>query len=371
MSSTTTLKDPTPSFGDPYDILHVLPSATNAEITKAYRKLALQLHPDKQSGKSENAKADVNKEFHKLQQARNFLLEAEFSDQKRIYDQQRESNRRRQQDTQKREASMSERRKAMRDELKRKEELSNIDKGAVNRNIRRNQRQEEEVLNNLRKEGKRRRQEYAERTSSAADIELSRKRRLDQKALLEARQVRLKWSRKRLSKSPSEHSLAEILEKFGTIEGVELIGGKGNAALITFSNPTSCKQCVDFYRFSEEMRASYVGKRKEDQDEVDEHEEVPTVTLNRDGENLRERQARQLAEREKILREMEENDEGLAGKRADITVPLREKSKNNFPLQFPANRDFHALSTPLEKLQHMERLVFGDSTVQAWENAVH
>lgn len=35
---------------DPYDILKIQPSATEAEIRKAYRKLSLILHPDKETG---------------------------------------------------------------------------------------------------------------------------------------------------------------------------------------------------------------------------------------------------------------------------------------------------------------------------------
>ena len=49
---------------------------------------------------------------------------------------------------------------------------------------------------------------------------------------LERRQVRVKWSRSKVGKSHSEHSLADELSKFGVVEGVELIGSKGNAALV-------------------------------------------------------------------------------------------------------------------------------------------
>lgn len=35
---------------DPYDILKIEPSATEAEIKRAYRKLSLILHPDKETG---------------------------------------------------------------------------------------------------------------------------------------------------------------------------------------------------------------------------------------------------------------------------------------------------------------------------------
>ena len=54
---------------DIYGILGVQKDATDSEIKKAYRKLALKLHPDKCQDK------DAPERFHKLQEAYDFIME--------------------------------------------------------------------------------------------------------------------------------------------------------------------------------------------------------------------------------------------------------------------------------------------------------
>ena len=54
---------------DIYGILGVQKDASDGEIKKAYRKLALKLHPDKCKDK------DAPERFHKLQEAYDFIME--------------------------------------------------------------------------------------------------------------------------------------------------------------------------------------------------------------------------------------------------------------------------------------------------------
>jgi len=72
------------STEDPYDVLGVSHEATPQEIKKAYRKLALQHHPDKQT--TEEAKKKAHTLFSKISHAYEILSDPE---RKREYDQER------------------------------------------------------------------------------------------------------------------------------------------------------------------------------------------------------------------------------------------------------------------------------------------
>ncbi|GAC93559.1 hypothetical protein PHSY_001124 [Pseudozyma hubeiensis SY62] len=72
-----------PAFVDYYELLHIEQTATTDEIRKAYRKLALKHHPDKNPDNVEQA----NKIFHKLQEAYEILSD---DTERAWYDQNRE-----------------------------------------------------------------------------------------------------------------------------------------------------------------------------------------------------------------------------------------------------------------------------------------
>ncbi|ACO67365.1 predicted protein, partial [Micromonas commoda] len=62
---------------DPYKILDVSRRANDGEIKRAYRKLSLRYHPDKQQGKSAEDVERAQDRFVKIQKAYEVLSDAE------------------------------------------------------------------------------------------------------------------------------------------------------------------------------------------------------------------------------------------------------------------------------------------------------
>jgi DnaJ family protein C protein 9 len=66
-----------------YDVLGVEIGATQAEIRKAYHRMALKLHPDKQASRGEEAVAEAKSQFQTLQKIFSILSDPE---KRKVYD---------------------------------------------------------------------------------------------------------------------------------------------------------------------------------------------------------------------------------------------------------------------------------------------
>jgi curved DNA-binding protein CbpA len=370
-------RNDTPDFGDPYELLGLKDVVGGApildsDVQKAFRKQSLQYHPDKQGGKSETEKLAIAQRFHKLHQAKEFLLDPK---KRQPFDAQRASRKRRQEHDQQRENHLTDRRRRMQQELVDREAKARGEEGGMKRGqsnkdttIHLSKKQHEKYsssslnddgwLQQLRKDGLRRREEFA----TKVDIENRRRVRRQESTdafQISQRRLRLKWSRKRISFSPTEKSIAALLQyQFGKVENVEILGAKGNQALITFESEDSCQPCIDFYAHHSEIRAFPL---------MDEDVEVNSIPQQQQqqshqsvAETDEEYAIRRSREREELQRQMEQDD----GMGNDINISdskIQDKKqvvKTPFPLDFPKIENDTTM-TPFDKLQYFERLIWG------------
>lgn len=375
-----------PSCGNPYKILNIDFGASESAIAKAYRKLSLKYHPDRRR-KSENGHQEKDdRMFLWITESKDFLLNSDFAERRRKYNAWLQSSKIRRENDERRIGTMSERRKRMRDELKEKEkkasdQSSHFEKSPfqtnsrtkANKSRKRGTDKNADLLNKLRKEGSELRDRHSNtRATDEMSSGFSRKDELDSlkrkrqndESLIKGRQVRLKWSRRKTFASHSEDTLAKLLStKFGGVESVQLIGSKGNAALITFALSTSCEPCVKYYLESDEMRASFLDQTRQRQ--VHEKHQVDTAidgksNKNTSNESIDDRRIRQASERANLLQKMlEENDGGYKGGRDKIPKsPGAKKSdfdagRGSMSYPPPLQNEGKGLS-PLQQLEKME-----------------
>src|SRR3954447_350649 len=62
---------------DHYEVLGISRDASEAEIKKAYRKLALKYHPDRYAGKPESEKSAAEEKFKEINEANSVLVDKE------------------------------------------------------------------------------------------------------------------------------------------------------------------------------------------------------------------------------------------------------------------------------------------------------
>eukprot|EP00977_Amphora_coffeiformis_P009175 scaffold2093_cov161-Amphora_coffeaeformis.AAC.5 len=331
---------------DPYKVLGLdFPVADDAVITKAYRKAALRCHPDKQQQSTSKAEAEAMAvQFHQLQQARAFLLDEEFRTSRQAYDRQRASEQARAAHERAQLDKLSGNRKRMQEELAAAEKQANLKKQKG--------RKSDEFSSSTKREDLKRQGQAMREAHAAAKAQQQQQREQEGESSRAARQVRLKWSRKRVKVSPSEDSIAKDFgEKFGPVEKVEMIGSKGNAALVTFRSVASCHPCVDYYQNSSEMRATFIQppsseSAKEPATSTPSSRKTPvpqtspTTTTSRDYESVAEWQARRAAARDALLQQQEQDDNedsGLA--RAAKSASSQTPVSTEFLPKFPAASD--------------------------------
>lgn len=200
---------------DFYDLIGAQPGASESEIRRAYRKTALKVHPDKNTGK-----VAVIEQFHLLQIAYDVLSDSAIRE---LYD----NARRARQEKKDREQAFEGRRKWMKEDLERRES------GAFKR--KREEVDEEEAfereLKRLAQDGKRRRQEREEAlrreiqaeseipSGSNATCETSR---TDGTVSEVDRSITLRFPKNNTTQHIDRDSLESAFCRFGAIEEIVL-----------------------------------------------------------------------------------------------------------------------------------------------------
>ena len=307
-----------PEAGDPFEVLGLSYGATNEEVTKAYRKLALKYHPDRQKVKTD----EVTRKFMLISEARNFLIEDEYKEKRKKYQSSKVAEQRRQQEEQK----LSAKRKQMRDALLKKERDATSGNGTMKRKTEKDVKGHE----NLRRQGQELRAAYTQK--------VRRETERDEKLKM----MRLKWKRKYLNDA-TDRDIRSMLKPYGSLLQIEVIG---NEAFVTFDNTLSVENCVRHFRTNQNIRAYFIDKKraKEFDEEQDALSDIEDSRLkNVKYETTEQRQAR----REEYMRRMETGVAGDEGGdvKDDIYV---------YPPPLPP----HQGMTPFEFIESFEKSIF-------------
>ena len=103
--------------------------------------------------------------------------------------------------------------------------------------------------------------------------------------------------------------LATLFRRFGEVVDIQLTGVKGNAATCVFDSSEAASAAASAFRGSETMRVSVVGAQASAAPAIFAAPPAPTATPASSGidrESLSAFNARRAAERDRVMREMEE-----------------------------------------------------------------
>lgn len=227
---------------DLYKLFDVEEASTLEEIRKAYRKKALELHPDKNLDNKEEAE----KRFIELKQAFEILTDKGA---RSAYD----AVRRQKKEKVKRDEQLDDKRRKLKQDLERREEAAK-EKAEKQMNELRKSKVEENFkaqIERLRREGNKMVEEEMELINQ--QIRLEKKRNLDEKqkevhkpGLTSANnRIKISWSSKLDEKEIKydEDILRHIFSKYGEID--ILVMSKKSSAIIEYKNDSDSVKCLN------------------------------------------------------------------------------------------------------------------------------
>lgn len=215
---------------DLYEILEIAPSSTSADIKKAYRKKALQCHPDKNPDDPEAAK-----KFHQLTKILEVLTdEAAKAAYDRVLKGKKEAVVRHQELDSKR--------------RKLKEDLEARERFAAGIRPKSEAQQLREEIDRLRKEGSKQVDEEIQNVLRSLNEEKGRMQRQWDGA---NNRVKINWTASKKDETNggyTQEMLHNFLSKYGDIQVLLVSSKKKGSALVEFKEQKAAEMAVDFER---------------------------------------------------------------------------------------------------------------------------
>ncbi|XP_063385134.1 dnaJ homolog subfamily C member 17 [Cydia fagiglandana] len=278
---------------DLYAILDLTISATETEIKKAYRKKALQCHPDKNPDDPKAAEA-----FHELSRALEILTDAAA---RSAYDKVLRAK----EAAKLRHKELDSKRQKLKEDLERREREAMSGSGI---NLTDEQKLAAEIQR-LQKEGSRLLQEEQKRIKEEIQRSLSRLSEPVWDSSLN--RIKIKWKADKTDNSNGgydEAILRKFLKKYGDIVALIVSPKKKGSALVEFDNKEASEMAIEFEKGLPENPLTLKWLNEKPVLTTKREAPGPSLVSDRDYESLVMTKMRQAAERQRLIEEMKKEE---------------------------------------------------------------
>ncbi|XP_059045162.1 dnaJ homolog subfamily C member 17 [Achroia grisella] len=277
---------------DLYAILDIQITATEAEIKKAYRKKALQCHPDKNPDDPKAAET-----FHELSHALEILTDVQA---RAAYDKVLKAKAA----AKLRHQQLDSKRQKLKEDLERREKEAVSGAGA--NNLTDEQKLAAEI-ERLRKEGSRLLQEEQKRVKE--EIEKNKGQQPVWDSSLN--RIKIKWkvdNNDQNNGGYDENLLRRFLKKYGTIVAIIMSPKKKGSALVEFATKEASEMAVELEKGLADNPLTFKWLNEKPIVSKEKNIGGPSLISDRDYESLVLTKMRQAAERQRLIEEMMNED---------------------------------------------------------------
>ncbi|XP_047997979.1 dnaJ homolog subfamily C member 17 [Leguminivora glycinivorella] len=275
---------------DLYAILDLTISATEPEIKKAYRKKALQCHPDKNPDDPKAAEA-----FHELSRALEILTDAAA---RSAYDKVLRAK----EAAKLRHKELDSKRQKLKEDLERREREAMSGSGMSNLT---DEQKLAAEIQRLQKEGSRLLQEEQKRVKE--EIQRSLGRLTDPVWDSSLNRIKIKWKADKTDESNGgydEATLRKFLKKYGDIVALIISPKKKGSALVEFTSKEASDMAIEFEKGIPENPLTLKWLNDKPVLTTKRDAPGPSLVSDRDYESLVMTKMRQAAERQRLIEQM-------------------------------------------------------------------